>query len=228
MATNLTNVKERVLHLSDYKGISRELFFDTLGLSYGNFKGKAKEKALSSETLAIIVAAFPDISTDWLLTGNGSMLRERTIQQAPAGRLPRPSQPQASIKFYDVDFAAGDVLFISDTDTISPAYTMDIPELGGCTAFRTYGDSMETLIKSGSILFATLVQEWQSHLEYGQIYGIVCHDNRKYLKYIRKYAESPKTHFLLRSENKDYDDFELPKSAIKSLWLIHGWINKRT
>jgi phage repressor protein C with HTH and peptisase S24 domain len=86
---------------------------------------------------------------------------------------------------------------------------------------------MEPAIKSGSILFGTRVEDWQSHLEYGQIYGIVCTDKRKYLKYIRKDKENPKANFLLRSENQEYDDFELPKTKIKSIWLIHGWINKR-
>ncbi len=33
---------------------------------------------------------------------------------------------------------------------------MDIPEFAGCTAFRTYNNSMERLIKSGDILFGTL------------------------------------------------------------------------
>jgi phage repressor protein C with HTH and peptisase S24 domain len=131
------------------------------------------------------------------------------------------------VKFYDTDFAAGDVQFYEDNNTIVPAYEMDIPEFAGCTAFRSYGDSMEPMIKSGSILFGTAIVDWASHLEYGQIYGIVCIDNRKYLKYIRKDKEQPHTQFLLRSENKEYDDFEIPKNKIKAIWLIHGWINKK-
>jgi transcriptional regulator with XRE-family HTH domain len=148
------------------------------------------------------------------------------IINAPNGRFGK-KVGVGLVKFYDVDFAAGDIEFYDDTNSITPAYEMDIPEFAGCTAFRTYGDSMEPAIKSGSILFGTRVEDWQSHLEYGQIYGIVCTDKRKYLKYIRKDKENPKANFLLRSENQEYDDFELPKTKIKSIWLIHGWINKR-
>lgn len=148
------------------------------------------------------------------------------IIKAPNSRL-KKKIGVGLVKFYDTDFAAGDIEFYDDTNSITPAYEMDIPEFAGCTAFRTYGDSMEPAIKSGSILFGTMVVDWESHLEYGQIYGIVCSDKRKYLKYIRKDKDNPKTNFLLRSENKEYDDFELPKNKIKSIWLIHGWINKR-
>ena len=110
---------------------------------------------------------------------------------------------------------------------INASYTMDIPEFAGTTSFRSYGDSMEPIIKSGSIVFATKIEDWASHLEYGQIYGIVCQDNRRYLKYIRK-SKKENSHFLLKSENEFYDDFEIPKEKIKNVWLIHGWLNKRT
>ena len=150
------------------------------------------------------------------------------IQYSPPGRFPKKTKPGELIRFYDTDFAAGDIQFYDDLNQVAPAYTMDVPEFSGCTAFRTYGDSMDKLIRSGSILFGTKVEDWQSHLEFGQIYGIICTDNRKYLKYIRRAKSKDETHFLMKSENENYDDFYLPKEKIKHLWLIHGWINKRT
>lgn len=149
-----------------------------------------------------------------------------TLHHSPAGRLPKPVKPGEIIPFYDVDFGAGDIEFYNGHTNIQAAYMMDIPEFSGCTAFRTYGDSMEKLIRSGDILFGTRVEDWQSHLEYGQIYGIICTDKRRYLKFIRK-AKKEDTHFLLRSENVEYDDFTIPKDKIRHIWLIHGWMNKR-
>ena len=135
---------------------------------------------------------------------------------------------KGTIIFTDADFSAGNSIeFFDDSTMINSAYTMDIPEFAGTVSFRAYGDSMEPIIKSGNIVFATKIEDWASHLEYGQIYGIVCHDNRRYLKYIRK-CKKESTHFLLKSENEFYDDFEIPKEKIKNVWLIHGWLNKRT
>ncbi len=157
---------------------------------------------------------------------SSSTIVPSTLHHSPAGRLPKPVKPGEIIPFYDVDFGAGDIEFYNGHTNIQAAYMMDIPEFSGCTAFRTYGDSMEKLIRSGDILFGTRVEDWQSHLEYGQIYGIICTDKRRYLKFIRK-AKKEDTHFLLRSENVEYDDFIIPKDKIKHIWLIHGWMNKR-
>ncbi|QEL01089.1 helix-turn-helix domain-containing protein [Olivibacter sp. LS-1] len=134
---------------------------------------------------------------------------------------------QALIPFYNADFMAGNAEAFYEDGTIYPEYYIDVPEFYGCTAFRAYSDSMEKKIKSGSILFGIKLDDWYSHLEYGQIYGITCNDGRRYLKYIRK-SEQEDRFFLLKSENPNYDDFKLPKEKIKNIWLIEGWLDKRT
>ena len=71
----MTTIKDRVLQLSDYKGVGKEKFFEELEVSYGTFKGKAKESALNSNILEKIIAKMPEISAEWLLTGKGEMLK---------------------------------------------------------------------------------------------------------------------------------------------------------
>lgn len=131
------------------------------------------------------------------------------------------------IPFYNADFMAGrsDVFYNDGND--HPDYYLDVPEFSGCIAFRAFGDSMEKIIKSSSILFGfKLDEDWRTYLEYGQIYGVTMLNGQRYLKYIRK-AEDHLNNFLLKSENEKYDDFEVPKNKIKNLWLIQGWIDKR-
>lgn len=82
MATFFTNIKERVLYYTDYKGFAKEKFFEELGVTYGNFKGKAKEKALSSDILAKIVSKYPEINAEWLLLGKGEMLKTNIIEDS--------------------------------------------------------------------------------------------------------------------------------------------------
>lgn len=156
--------------------------------------------------------------------------REKQVVQ-PHGELVNIRQNKrknnALIPFYNADFMAGNAELFYDDGTIYPEYYMDVPEFAGCTAFRAYSDSMEKIIKSGNVLFAVKIEDWKSHLEYGQIYGITCIDGRRYLKYIRK-ADDEERFFLLKSENPDYDDFKIPKDKIKNIWLIEGWLDKRT
>ncbi|ENG5660756.1 hypothetical protein ABUT75_002321 [Flavobacterium psychrophilum] len=73
MATIFTNIKERILHLTDLKSVTKEKFFESIGVTYGNFKGKAKEKSLSSDVLAKIVTMYPDVNPFWLLNGTGEV-----------------------------------------------------------------------------------------------------------------------------------------------------------
>jgi phage repressor protein C with HTH and peptisase S24 domain len=131
------------------------------------------------------------------------------------------------IPFYNADFMAGKSEVFYEDGSDHPDYYMDVPEFYGCIAFRAFGDSMEPIIKSSSILFGSKMDEdWKHSLEYGQIYGITMNNGRRYLKYVRR-AKEHKTMFLLKSANKEYDDFEIYKEKIKNLWLIQGWIDKR-
>lgn len=75
MDKKLSFIKERILYLTELKGFGKEEFFTKIGMTYGNFKGKLKEKPLNSNALENIVAIIPDVNTDWLLTGNGEPLK---------------------------------------------------------------------------------------------------------------------------------------------------------
>src|SRR5690606_31649426 len=132
----------------------------------------------------------------------------------------KPSALKDLVPYYGVDFTAGTAVATFDDQTIQPEYYMDIPDFRGCKAFRAYSDSMEPLIKSGSILFGTKLVDPMC-IEYGQVYGIILNDGRRMLKYIRRHPKDPENMFLLSIENKMYDNIDVQKSSIKSPCLIH-------
>ncbi len=70
------NIKERILQIPDYKRISKESFFKSIGASYGNFKGKSKKSSLNADVVAYISTKYPDISIEWIITGKGSMEKD--------------------------------------------------------------------------------------------------------------------------------------------------------
>lgn len=93
----MATIKERVLQISDFKGIKREVFFSELGVSYGNYRGKAKEKALGSDVLATILSVHADISAEWLVTGGGEMLKKansENITGEESSRSPKKSSKE--------------------------------------------------------------------------------------------------------------------------------------
>lgn len=75
MAEKIANIKDRILQIAENKGIAKEKFFEILGFSYGNFKGKSKISAPSTDIIVEISSKFPDINIEWLITGNGNILK---------------------------------------------------------------------------------------------------------------------------------------------------------
>lgn len=79
MEEKYTNIKERLLFYAKNQGIGIEKFLESIGMTYGSFKGKAKKGTLNSDALVEIYTKYPDINIDWLLTGKGEMLKEADI-----------------------------------------------------------------------------------------------------------------------------------------------------
>ncbi len=75
MDKKISYIKERILEIADYKGISKEKFIENFGMTYGNFKGKQKLTSLNSDFLDKILSEIPEINAEWLLTGKGEMLK---------------------------------------------------------------------------------------------------------------------------------------------------------
>ena len=55
MANKITEIKERVLQIAKYHGVSYEKFSNEIGMSYASFKGKAKFTPLNSDAIANII-----------------------------------------------------------------------------------------------------------------------------------------------------------------------------
>ncbi|MBO5729040.1 MAG: hypothetical protein J6R43_04280, partial [Paludibacteraceae bacterium] len=72
----ISPIKERILSFIDYKGFNKVDFFDKVGISYGNFKGKGLESEIGGSQIAKILTIFSEISPEWLLTGEGEMLKK--------------------------------------------------------------------------------------------------------------------------------------------------------
>lgn len=87
MDNYFSNIKERILCLADTKGYKKEEFFKVLGLSYGNFKGENKKRPINSNALADIITLIPDVNAEWLLTGNGEMLKDKATTEVFANNI---------------------------------------------------------------------------------------------------------------------------------------------
>ena len=73
-------MKERILQFIEYKRLSKNKFYKETGLSNGILD---KQGGISSDSLEKIYCVYPEINLDWLLTGQGEILKkEGLVQQA--------------------------------------------------------------------------------------------------------------------------------------------------
>lgn len=74
----ISPIKANILQLIEFKGITKAEFCKKTGVPYSNFKGKSLESEIGGSMIAQILYTYPDISGDWLLTGNGDILKKKT------------------------------------------------------------------------------------------------------------------------------------------------------
>lgn len=189
---------------------SQEEIADIIGKERTTYTRIEKSGRLKSEYYNLLKIAFPDLD-DFRDTSNMSVLRKSN------------SKYNTKTPVYEIDFMGG-LGSALELGTTNPDYYVEIPEFNGCTAFRIFGNSMEPLIKSGSLVFAKKIDNWKEYIELGQIYGIVLKDGRRICKKVKK---SPQEGYLrIISENPDFDEDVIRIKDVSSIWLIHGWIVK--
>lgn len=67
---------ERIKQFIDYKHISIRKFEESVGFSNGAFSSQLKnKKTIGCDKLENILHIYPEISAEWLLTGEGDMLK---------------------------------------------------------------------------------------------------------------------------------------------------------
>lgn len=71
----ISTIKQNILYFVESQGLKREDFFNKIEVSYSNFKGKSLFSEIGADKIVKIMTIYPQINTDWLLTGKGEMLR---------------------------------------------------------------------------------------------------------------------------------------------------------
>ena len=223
-------VKERLIEFIDHKKISRRSF--ALGIGASSSFVNSISKGIGSEYVERIKDAYPDLNIAWLLTGEGSMLKE-----AQSGEENGASQEISSgkvIPYYDAEVAAG----IEYGMEMTPTSPVGWIEIGGILkdsefAMRVYGNSMVPNYPAGCVI--GLRRYTENFIEPGTVYVIETNENR-FLK--RLYYNDDKTAFSCISDNHMkhesgpregkyfYPEFEIPLEDVKRLFRVTGVIKR--
>ncbi len=125
--------KQRILQFIDYQGVSKQFFFSETGLKRGILDADKLDSSISDIYLTKILAKYPSLNPQWLLTGEGTM-----ILSDPVAKL------RASIPLIPINALAGwgeGDMQIMPHDT-KHYQVPDFTELKADFAVTVKGDSM--------------------------------------------------------------------------------------
>ena len=207
--------KDRLLMFLKFKGIGQTRFEESADLSRGlvnNIKG-----SISTKTASKIALAYPELNMEWLLNGEGEMLKTPTKKQIP---------------LYDDDVTIGGMNgSVANVDgQARPTEWIDAGDWfpNATSAMHHYGDSM-TEYPSGCILALKRVNDPRLLIN-GENYVIETDEFR-----ITKQIQDEGDYIVAYSSNREtYPDghlihspIRIPKDSIRHLDLVLGCVIKK-
>lgn len=194
-----------------------------LALSVGTIGKSRKEgRDLSDRVIDKILNYYGDINPVWLLAGEGEMLKNGQERLVAVSSDIIGEEPKGT-PVYDIDVTCGREYRGFQDETVI-GY-VDLPNIRKDSHIVTAsGESMQPKIMDGDKIVLREIMSWD-YIYYGQIYLVLTSEYRL-LKYIRKHP-TDESYVILRSENKEFDDIELPKSKIIRLFIVENILRFR-
>lgn len=211
---------ERFDKYMKYKGLNDNKVTVQLKLSVGTLGKSRKEgRDLSDKVIELILNFYNDLDRVWLLTGEGSMLKNSAPQ-------PTSAQEDAGciLPLIPLDVLAGNPNLDNPGITADDCERYSVPEFscrGADFLIRVSGDSMSPRYCNGNIIACKIVRN-VTFIQWGKPYVI---DTEQGILVKLLYPAEDPAAITCRSVNSAlYPDFEIPKAEIRSFSLVVGLI----
>ena len=208
---------EMILALIEhYSNGNKAQFANLLGITPQGLSTWIKRGSFDIE---LVFAKCEGISAQWLLSGQGSMLKDGEKAEIPAFVS---TDKNVGKPYYDVDFLGGfDEVFNSQVSI--PACNIVVPGFEKANLWcNVTGHSMEPKITHGDIL--ALRECTVSDIQYGEIYAVVL-DTIRTIKILRR-GSTPDVLRYVPINISAYDEQEYPISRIIRIFEVVGSISK--
>lgn len=214
-------VKQRIKELLSKKEISVTFLAKTVGANQKTLNNQINgDTSLSASTILLIKQVIPEIDFDWLLTGEGPMLKS----DKPKESLPVASptdNPEEGIPLIPVSAMAG---ALSGEQTVleyeCERYVVPVFK-GADFLIPVKGSSMYPKYSSGDIVACKRVNMSGLFFQWGKVY-VIDTDQGGLIKRIKRGSDPD--HILIVSDNEAYEPFELPLSSVHSVAIVLGVI----
>lgn len=220
-------IKGRVIQFIEKQGIKKENFFEKTGLSASNFKGSGAKSELGGDKIAKILTVYSDLNPNWLMTGEGEMLRsaEPEIQTGNSSVF--------NVKLVGQYAYAGYLNGFADTEYLEtlPTIPFIIPDgqttRGQYLAFEVRGDSMDdgstsSILEHDIVLGRLVATHFYDgvKLHFRKWFFIIVHESEGVIiKQITAHDVTNNT-ITIHSLNDIYKDKVLQLSEVKRIYNV--------
>lgn len=206
-----TTVKQRLIKFLDYKDISQSKFERLCSLSNGYVNNI--KSSIGTGKLQNIFSAFPDLNIDWLLNGEGEMLKSE------ASEIENNEEDAVIVPFIDRSSARERNLSVRKIlNTDNSLKQSQVDELFDPVDFykKMHDDSMSDTIQQGDYLFIKLLPR-DANLVNGSIYLI---DTKSYGILVRKVLVVDAETYELIPINETYGKITIKRDDIIDFGVV--------
>jgi len=213
----MENTLQRIKKFIDFEGISVRRFEEMIGMSNGSFASQLKNnKTIGVDKLENILFVYPKINTEWLLTGEGEMLKNNESESLQVNYSISEFQQKGYAPYYsDLPMAAGQYDLNTIAQNEKPESWIKMPGITVEAWFPVIGYSMEPKIHAGDTVGVIQMHNWE-RIDPDKTYLIITHDDR-----MIKHLESDKTKpDILWAVSDNYGRFKIPKEDIVNIYRV--------
>ena len=213
----MAKILDRISEIAAHEGITIGALERNIGASKGVLS-RAIDKGtdIQAKWIVQVVENYPQYSAQWLLTGEGSMLKKDEVP----GKV--SYDPKVGTPYFDVDFIGGFSEIFNDQTTL-PACNVLVPGFEKASVWcNVTGHSMEPKINHGDII--ALRECSINDIQYGEIYAVVL-DTIRTIKILRR-GSTPDKLLYVPINKPDYEEQEFAISRIIKVFEVIGSISK--
>lgn len=215
-------IKNRLIQFIQHKQMTVKAFEESCGMSNGYVS--SMRKGLGTEKLNNVLTKYPDLNREWLLYGEGPMLKIDATASATEGET---KEGVVMVPLLNLD-ARGGLSANEVTDTAEFVsgqipFGADLARKGDFAMMIT-GDSMYPRYPSGSYILLREIPMWREYLELSVPYLLELQDERRVAKIVCK--GSDREHYVLKSVNPDFEDTEISVSFIRRVFQVVAMLKK--
>ena len=236
----MSSISQRISVAIRHKGMSVRSFEAQAGITQGVLSNAIKKDSdISSANLSKIIDTYDEFDAHWLLTGEGSMLRDNPIGEIdPDPAIEMPLTPR-KIRTHDPDFSytdnddAGKVPIITESGFANIGYeeltSQQIEDYYYIKEFRNAdfmlrltGDTMYPRYKSGDLLACREIQ-MQTFWQWGKVHAVLTCNQGLIIRRVMP-GDNSKV-ILMKADNPSYPDCRILLEEILTSAIVIGSIS---